>query len=171
MKAPRISLIAALIAGVLAAYTPAGLAQDANASKEAPKPAGRPAGPGGPGGQRGEMAKERLNKMAEELKLTDEQKTKVEAVMKEQQEKMRGSREANANATPEERREKMKTVREELSKKMKGILTPEQFEKWEKMPQGRGPGGQGRPGGPGGPPPSGSSAPAGDKKPADAKPQ
>jgi Spy/CpxP family protein refolding chaperone len=155
MKATRISLIAALIAGVLVAYTPAVSAQDTKESKPAPK---REGPPGGPGGQRAEAAKERLNKMAEELKLTDDQKTKVEAVMKAQQEKMRGSR--DTNATPEERREKMKTVREEMTKKMKEILTPEQFAKWEKMPQGRGPGGPGRPG-----------APTGDKKPADTKAQ
>lgn len=154
MKAKKISLIAALIAGVLVAYTPTGMAQDANA----PKPEGRP---GGPGGQRGEMAKERLNKLTEELKLTDEQKPKVEALMKEQQEKMRGAREANANATPEERREKAKAAREEMTKKMKVILTPEQFAKWEKLAPTRGPGGQGRPGGPGGP--------DGAKKPADKK--
>ncbi len=156
MKATRISLIAALIAGVLVAYTPAVRAQDAKEGKPAPK---REGPPGGPGGQRGEAAKERLNKLAEELKLTDDQKTKVEAVLKEQQEKMRGSR--DPNATPEERREKIKANREELSKKMKGILTAEQFAKWEKIPQGRGPGGPGRPGGPGGP--------GGDKKPADTK--
>jgi len=153
MKATKISLIAALIAGVLVAYTPAVRAQDAKDGKAAPKREGQP---GGPGGQRGEAAKERLNKLAEELKLTDAQKTKVEAAMKEQGEKMRGSR--DPNATPEERKEKMKASREEMSKKMKGILTPEQFAKWEKMPQGRGQGGQGRPGGPGG-----------DKKPGDTK--
>ena len=143
MKVTRISLIAALIAGVLVAYTPAVCAQDAKEVKPAPK---REGGPGGPGGQRGEAAKERLNKMAEELKLTDEQKTKVEAAMKEQAEKMRGLR----DATPEERKEKVKAAQEDMSKKMKGILTAEQFAKWEKMPKGRGPGGQGRPGGPGG---------------------
>ncbi len=165
MKLTKISLIAALIAGALVAYAPAGHTQDATAGKDAPKPEGRPGGPGGPGGpQRGEMAKERLNKIAEELKLTDEQKTKVEAAMKAQQEKMRGSREANANSTPEERREKAKVAAEEMSKKMKEILTPEQFAKWDKMPKGRGPGGQGRPGGPGGP-----GGPTGDKKPADKK--
>lgn len=148
MKATRISLIAVLITGVLAAYTPAGFAQDAKEAKPAPQRPQRADGPGGPGAPRGEAAKERLNKIAEELKLTDDQKTKFEAAMKAQQEKMRGSR--DANSTPEERREKMKTVREEMTKTMKDILTPEQFAKWQEMPQGRGPGGQGRPGGPGG---------------------
>jgi Spy/CpxP family protein refolding chaperone len=145
MKPMRISLIAALIASVLVAYSPAASAEEVKDGNAAPKGEGRP---GGPGGARGEAAKERLNKLAEELKLTDVQKTKVEAAMKEQQEKMRASR--DPNATPEERKEKMKAGREEMSKKMKAILTAEQFAKWEKMPQGRGPGGPGRPGGPGG---------------------
>jgi len=145
MKATKVSVIAALIASVLVAYTPAVSAQDAKESKPPPK---REGPPGGAGGQRGEAAfKERLNKIAEELKLTDDQKPKVEKVLKEQQEKMRGSR--DSASTPEERREKMKTLREEMAKKMKEILTPEQFAKWEKMPQGRGPGG-GRPGADGG---------------------
>jgi len=154
MKATRISLIAALIAGVLVAYTPTVTAQDAKESKPAPK---REAPPGGQGGQRAEAAKERLNKLAEDLKLTDDQKTKVEAAMKEQQEKMRGLR--DPNATREDRQEKMKTAREEMTRKMKEILTAEQFAKWEKMAPARGPGGQGRPG-----------APNGDKKPVDPKP-
>jgi Spy/CpxP family protein refolding chaperone len=153
MKVTRISLIAALIAGVLVSYTPPATAQDAKESKPAPK---REAPPGGPGGQRAEAAKERLHKIAEELKLTDEQKTKVEAVLKEQQEKMRGVR--GGTSTREERMEKVKVAQEETNKKMKEILTPEQFAKWEKMPQARGPGGGGRPG-----------APSGDKKPVDPK--
>jgi protein CpxP len=140
MKATKVSLIAALIAGVLVAYSPAASAQAANDTNAPPRGAGRPGGP--------QALKERVNKMAEELKLTDDQKTKVEVALKEQGEKMRASR--DPNATPEERRARMKTNREELSKKMKGILTAEQFAKWEKMPQGRGPGGPGRPGGPAG---------------------
>ena len=140
MKATRISLIAALIAAVLVAYSPAASAQAAKDTNAPPKGEGRPGGP--------QAMKERLNKLAEDLKLTDDQKTKVEAVMKAHGEKMRASR--DPNATPEERRAKMKAGREELSKKMKGILTAEQFAKWEKMPLGRGPGGPGRPGGPAG---------------------
>jgi len=148
MKATRISLIAALIATVLVAYSPAASAQEAKDSNAAPKGEGRPGGPGSPGGKRGEAAKERLNKMAEDLKLTADQKTKVEAILKEEGEKMRASR--DPNATPEERQAKIKAGREELSKKLKGILTADQFAKWEKMPKGRGPGGPGRPGGPAG---------------------
>ncbi len=131
MKASKISLVAALVAGVMLAYSPALRAQDANAGQDAKKHAGRPGGAG---------MKEHLNKMAEDLKLTTDQKTKVEAAMKEQGEKMRGLR----DLPQDQRREKGKALREEMTKKMKEILKPEQFEKWEKMrPQGR-PGGKKR---------------------------
>jgi Spy/CpxP family protein refolding chaperone len=129
MKMHKVSLMAALAAGALIALSPVLRAQDA-------KPEGRPPGQG----QRGEMMKERLAKMAEELKLTDAQKPKVEAVLKEQGEKMRELR----DATPEERREKGKALREETAKKLKDILTPEQYEKFltlrEQGPRGGGPG-------------------------------
>jgi Spy/CpxP family protein refolding chaperone len=78
-----------------------------------------------------------MDRLNEELKLTDAQKPKVEALLTAQAEKMRGLR----DATPEERQEKMKASREEMSKKMKEILTAEQFAKYEKMPP------PGRPGG------------------------
>jgi periplasmic protein CpxP/Spy len=129
MKMHKVSLMAALAAGALIAFSPVLRAEDT-------KPEGRPSGQG----PRAGMAKERLAKMAEELKLTAEQKTKVEAVLKEQGEKMRGMK----DATPEERRAKGKALREETTKKMKEILTPEQYEKWLKLreqgPQGRKPG-------------------------------
>jgi len=85
----------------------------------------------------GDFVKQRMDRLNEELKLTDAQKPKVEALLTAQAEKMRGLR----DATPEERQEKMKASREEMSKKMKEILTAEQFAKYEKMPP------PGRPGG------------------------
>ena len=137
MKMQKVSWMAALAAGALIALSPVVRAED----KPTP-PEGRPAA-----GQRGEMAKERLAKMAEELKLTDEQKTKVAAALKEQAETMRGVKEA----TPDERREKLKAARTEMEKKMKTILTAEQYTKWEKLRKEGGPGRRGGPGGPGGP--------------------
>jgi len=133
MKARKISLIVALIAGVMLAYSPALRAQDAKEGKDTKTRQGRP-GRDGRGGQ------EYINKMAEDLKLTDEQKTKVEKVMTEQREKMRGAR----DLSEDQRREKFKTMREEMDKKMKEILTAEQYTKWEKERQQRGPGGQKR---------------------------
>lgn len=149
MKMQKLSLMAALAAGALIALSPTLRAQDN-------KPTQPEAGPRAGQGQRGEMAKERLDKMAEELNLTAEQKTKVEAVVKAQAEAMRGLR----DATPEVRREKMQAARKEMDGKMKEILTAEQYTKWEKTRQQRGPagaGGQGRRGGPGAP---GADSPA-----------
>ena len=128
MKLTKISLIAVLAAATALSYSPA-FAQDAKDGKDTPKKRG------------GDFVKQRMDRLNEELKLTDAQKPKVEAVVNAQVEKMRGLR----DATPEERQEKMKASREEESKKMKEILTAEQFAKYEKMPPpGRGgAGGQG----------------------------
>src|SRR6266542_1304546 len=91
MKIHKISLIAVLAAATVLAYSPGVLAQE---KKDTPKREGR-------GG--GDFVKQQLDRLNEELKLTDEQKPKVEALLKAQGEKMRALREGNA--TPEERRE------------------------------------------------------------------
>jgi Spy/CpxP family protein refolding chaperone len=69
MKVTRISLLAALIAGALFAAVPISHAQETKERKEAPKREGRGGG--------AEAMKERLDKMAADLKLTEEQKKKV----------------------------------------------------------------------------------------------
>lgn len=126
----RLTTILAL--GGLLAIAPALTAQDKPKGDKPAKPEGAPAAagerrPGGP-----EAIKERVEKISEELKLSADQKTKVEAALKAQGEKMREMR----DLAPEERREKAQGLREETQKKMKEILTPEQYEKWSKMPQG-----------------------------------
>lgn len=135
MKVTRISLLAALIAGAMFATQPNLHAQEAKEGKDAPKREGR-AG-------RAEAVKERLDKLAEDLKLTEDQKKKVGEVMKAQSEKMRELR--SQGGTPEDNREKFRALREENDKKMKEILTAEQYAKWEKeRPQARGKGGPGK---------------------------
>lgn len=142
MNATRISLIIALAAGALLALSPALRAEDTKESKDAPKREGRPGGKGGEG------MKAPLDKMTEDLKLTDEQKKKVEELFKSQGEKRREMQ----NATPEER----KAFRDEMDKKFKEILTKDQYEKWQKdRPQG-GPGAGGK-GKKRGPPPGAKS--------------
>ncbi|HEY6167891.1 MAG TPA: hypothetical protein VI454_07620 [Verrucomicrobiae bacterium] len=64
----------------------------------------------------------------EELNLTAEQKSKLDAFQEEQREKMQGLR----DAAPEERREKFQKLQEATTAKMKEVLTAEQFAKWEK---------------------------------------
>ena len=125
-------MMAGLAASALFALCPLVQAEDQPA-----KPAGRP-----PAAQRSDMAKQRLAKMAEELQLTEAQKPKVEALMKEQAEKRRSLR----DATPEERKEKMKAEVAETDKKMKEILNAEQYAKWEKLRKGARPARRGAPG-------------------------
>src|SRR2546426_9983943 len=125
MKINKLSLIAALALASLALGGAVATAQDAKDSKE------------GKGGKRGfPTVEQRMERLTEELKLTEEQKPKVKAVLEEEGKKMREMR----DLTPEQRREKGPALREEMSKKMKGILTDEQFQKWEKMPRGGRPG-------------------------------
>ena len=137
----KVSLLVAVAAGALIAFTPTLRAEDKPARPERPeRPAAGPGGNGGPGGgQRGDM----LKKMAEDLGLSEEQKTKIQDVMKAQ-------REATKDLSPEERREKMKESRAAMDAKMKEILTAEQYTKWEKIRQERRPGGPGGPGNEGG---------------------
>ena len=87
------------------------------------------------GGQRrGGSVQQRVDRLNTELKLNDEQKTKVTALLESQAKK----RKELQNLAPEDRREKVRAMMQEQTKQMKEILTPEQFEKWQKMrSQGR----------------------------------
>jgi hypothetical protein len=116
MKINRISLIAALALGGLIACSTMVSAQDA------PKK-----------GKRGPT----IEQLTESLKLTDEQKPKVQAVLDEGAKKRAELR----DLPQDERREKMQAFMEEQNKKMKDILTSEQYEKWQAMRPGR-PGGK-----------------------------
>jgi len=104
---------------IVAALTVAVAAPALAAEKEGRKK-GAAGAPGRPGGQFGGNL--------DELNLTAEQKTKLEAFQQEQREKMQGLR----DAPPEERREKFQKLQEGTTAKMKEVLTKEQFEKWEK---------------------------------------
>ena len=138
MKMPKISLLAALAAGALFALTPTLRAED----KPAPAPkAERPEG-GPRGGQRGDT----LKAMVETLNLTADQKTKLQEVFKAQRE----NRKDLKDATPEARRAALKEAHTALDAKIKEILTPEQYAKWEKTRAERRPAGPGGPGGPNG---------------------
>jgi periplasmic protein CpxP/Spy len=72
--------------------------------------------------------------------LTDAEKPKVKSALEEY---TKASTEARQAADQTEQRTKMRTARTDLDKKMKEILTPEQYTKYEAMP-GRGGRGGGR---------------------------
>ena len=126
MRINKASLVAALVLGGLFVGSTCALAQN-DADKK------------GGGGKRGfPTVEERLARIDEAVKLTDEQKPKVKAVLEDSQKQMTEAR----NAPQEERREKMQTIMADQDKKLKDILTPEQYEKYKAMPRpGRGGGG------------------------------
>ena len=137
-------LIAALAAGSLLVWSPALRAGDDTNTPPSTPPAGAPPADQRPPGWRGGANLDQLN-------LTDEQKPKVQAIMDAQRQKMRDLRQ-DTSLTPEDRRAKMKALRDDEVTQMKAVLTPEQFDKWQKMPQ---PGMRDRRNGP---PPGGETA-------------
>ncbi len=89
------------------------------------------AGKGAAGG-RAERGEE-LKKLADDLKLTPEQQPKFKEAYTESMQKMKEAREKNQGAAGnrEEGRKAMKEIGDALAAKMKEILTPEQYPKWE----------------------------------------
>jgi len=89
-------------------------------------------------------ARERMQETARELNLTDEQKQKLQSIVRERTEKLRELRQDN-NLTREEKMEKFRAAREEINAEVKKVLTPEQFQKWQAR-RGALAGGAARPG-------------------------
>jgi protein CpxP len=122
----KLSLVVAVALGTLVACS---FATAQEAGKDASKK-----------GKRGYSAEQRVEQLKKDLSLTDEQVPKVNAALEEQQKKMQ---ELRSETDQTQRREKMRTVFEETNKKMKGILTEDQYKKYEEMHQRGGKRGQG----------------------------
>ena len=114
MKSTKTLLIAALTAGALLAGSSALRAQQATNM------------PPIHAGMKGHQD------IAKQLDLTEDQKPKVEAIIKGAADKGRTLRE-DTSLTPEEKKAKAKVIREETATQLKGVLTPEQFAKWQEM--------------------------------------
>jgi periplasmic protein CpxP/Spy len=134
MKINKLSM-ALVAAASLLAVSPLAQAQDTNT----------PAAPARPrGGMSVESQMEHIDKA---VTLTDAEKPKVKSALEEQSAAMQAAREGDQS----DMRTKMKAAREEFNKKMKDILTPDQYTKFEAMPRpGRRAGGGGGAGGAGG---------------------
>ncbi|MCA9407923.1 MAG: hypothetical protein H6755_08070 [Candidatus Omnitrophica bacterium] len=74
--------------------------------------------------------KEKMDKMSEELGLSPEQVTQVEGIMKTKMEKKK--------AVHDEAENKMEEIKAEYKESLKGVLTPEQLEKYEAMKDEKG---------------------------------
>lgn len=64
------------------------------------------------------------------LNLTDEQKPKFQEIMKNSMQQRKGLRE-DASLSSEDRRTKMQAIKRETDQKLKDLLTPEQFAKYQ----------------------------------------
>ena len=150
MKSTKTLFLTALAVGSLLAFGTVANAGDTTNTPPSTPPAGAPP-PGGPPGGPGMRGQAGFDRMAEQLNLTEDQKPKVQSIMKAQMDKMRGLRQ-DTSLTPEDRKAKMKAIREDSAAQMKAVLTAEQFEKWQAMQS------QMRPHRPSGPPPGGENA-------------
>ena len=87
--------------------------------------------------------RERMQETARELNLTDDQKEKLQALIRGQMEKVRDLRQ-DTSLSQADKKEKFQAIREETIAEAKKVLTPEQFEKWQAK-QGQMAGGAGGP--------------------------
>jgi Spy/CpxP family protein refolding chaperone len=134
MKVNRFSIAAAALGGLLAIVNVAS-AQNTNAASIRER--------------RVPTVQQRVERMSNELKLTDDQKAKVTALF-EKEAKQRKEIVGDTNLPREERRDKMRALMENETKQLKGILSAEQFEKLQSMREQartRRPGHPGQPGG------------------------
>jgi protein CpxP len=114
----RISLIAAMVLGGLVAFSTLANAQDDTTAKKK---------------RGGGTPEQQLERMTTALTLTADQKPKVKTVLEDQGKKMTALRD---ETDQDARRTKMQDLRKETTAKMKKILTPEQFTKYEAMNTG-----------------------------------
>lgn len=82
-------------------------------------------------GDHGIRGRQSLDQIAKDLNLTDDQKTKFKAAQDDLRTKLRGLRD-DSSLSQEDRRNKAKEIQKDYQAKIKEILTPDQFEKWQK---------------------------------------
>lgn len=74
--------------------------------------------------------RDRMEAIGAELKLTDEQKAKLKEAFQAPAEQLKALR-GNTNLTPEQKMREYQAIQEKVEPRVKEILTPEQFAKWQ----------------------------------------
>ena len=116
----KLSLIAAMALGGLVVCSTLVSAQDATNA------------PDKKGGKRGMSSDQLMEKYTEQLSLTDEQKPKVKAVLEDSGKKRREIFRDSA-LDQQQKKEKFQGTMEAQNKKMKEILTADQYKKYQEM--------------------------------------
>jgi protein CpxP len=124
------TLIATLAIGGLLTLSSALLAQDSTNTPPPNMPAGAP-----PAGGRGMRGGPTIDQLTKALDLTDDEKAKVKPILDDRDQKIKDLR-ADTTLSPEDRRTKMQDIRTDTTAKLKDVLTPDQFEKYQKMGPG-----------------------------------
>ena len=117
MRLHRASILTVAVAGLLV-FTGASQAQDTNTNKRAER--------------RRVSVQQRVDRLTTELKLNEDQKAKMAALLQNQV-KQRRELIADKNLSRDERREKMRAIGQDEKKELKTILTAEQLEKFKQL--------------------------------------
>ncbi len=133
---------AACLVGITATLAFAGMP-----GQESQAPANPPAeaGPQNPSPQGQDMVEARLQKMSQQLNLTDEQRDKIRPILRNEAEKLIAVR-SNSSLTQGEARRRGRRIRRTTRRLIFQILTPEQQHQWQESQEerrgaGRGAGG------------------------------
>lgn len=118
MKVNKLALISMLAGGILT-FSPAARSADDKPADSKPVKARSARG-------------ERLQQVAEQLKLTDEQKEKLKPIFQEEAKKLRELRN-DKDLSRQDRITRIREIREDLNGKIKPVLTAEQLETWNKI--------------------------------------
>jgi Spy/CpxP family protein refolding chaperone len=73
-----------------------------------------------------------MGKIEEKLGLTDEQKQKVDSIFSSEKQQMKDVHKDNTLSTGEAK-SKMQDIRDSVDTKLKSVLTPEQYQKWQSL--------------------------------------
>jgi Spy/CpxP family protein refolding chaperone len=85
-----------------------------------------------PAGGKDAPAKEHLKKLAAELQLTDQQKEQLKPILRDEAQKLKSLR-AETGVTKRQKRAQLIQIRQDLVARVKTVLTPEQFAKWQEL--------------------------------------
>jgi len=78
----------------------------------------------------GDRGRNRMEEIAKELQLTDEQQSKLRDVFQGPAEEFKALR-ANTNLSNEQKMKEFQAIQQKIEPQVKAILTPEQFAKWQ----------------------------------------
>src|SRR5690242_162101 len=127
MRLNRIPMCLALCTALLAGQ--ALFAQDATSGANSQNPSTNQTGRRG---RRGMHDGQGLQRMAQQLNLTQDQQTKVQDIFKQQRSQAQAIRQ-NTSLTPEQQKEQLKQLRESTHSQISAVLTPEQQAKMKEL--------------------------------------